>query len=59
MHNIGVVATFVEFVWMEKLKKNRKVKIEHTVGHLKLKVQSKSGFKHTFTWIYVSNKLIL
>ena len=37
---VWLVATFVEFVWLEKLKKNRKVKIEHIVGHLKLKYKA-------------------
>ena len=32
--------TYVEFVWLEKLKKNRKVKIEHIVGRMKLKYRA-------------------
>ena len=37
---VWLVATFVEFVWLEKLKRNRKVKIKHLVGHLKLKYRA-------------------
>ena len=47
---VWLVATFVEFVWLEKLKRNRKVKIEHIVGHLKLKYRA-NQVSSTFTWI--------
>jgi hypothetical protein len=33
---VWLMATYVEFVWVEKLKRNRAVKIEHIIGHLKL-----------------------
>jgi hypothetical protein len=37
---VWLVATYLEFVWMEKLKRNRIVKIEHTIGHLKLRYKA-------------------
>ena len=37
---VWLVATYLEFVWMEKLKRNRIVKIEHIIGHLKLRYKA-------------------
>ena len=37
---VWLIATYVEFVWMEKLKRNRNVKIEQTIGHLKLRYKA-------------------
>ena len=33
---VWLMATYVECVWFEKLKRNRTVKIEHIIGHLKM-----------------------
>ena len=37
---VWLVATYLEFVWLEKLKRNRIVKIEHIIGHLKLRYKA-------------------
>ena len=37
---VWLLAYFEEFVWSEKLKRNRKVKIEHIVGHFKLRYKA-------------------
>ena len=37
---VWLMATYVEFVWLEKLKRNRAVKIEHIIGHLKLRYRA-------------------
>jgi hypothetical protein len=34
---VWLIATYVEFVWIEKLKRNRTVKIEHIIGNSKLR----------------------
>ena len=34
---IGIV---VEFIWTEKIMRKRKVKLEHLIGHLKLKFKA-------------------
>ena len=37
---VWLIATFVEFVWIEKIKRNRNVKLEHVVGHLQLRYKA-------------------
>ena len=37
---VWLMATYVEFVWFEKLKRNRTVKIEYLIGHLKLRYRA-------------------
>ena len=37
---VWLIATNVEFVWIEKLKRNRTVKIEHIIGHSKLRYKA-------------------
>jgi hypothetical protein len=37
---VWLMATYVEFVWTEKLKRNRTVKIEHIIGHSKLRYKA-------------------
>ena len=37
---VWLIAIFVEFVWIEKMKRNRIVKIEHFIGHSKLKYKA-------------------
>ena len=34
---VWLIGSYVEFVWVEKLQKKRKVKINHLIGHLKLR----------------------
>ena len=38
---VWMIGTFVELVWVEKFQKKRKVKIDHLIGFMKLKYQSK------------------
>ena len=40
MEAVWLVATFVEFVWLEKFVKKNKVKIEYLIGHLKLRYRA-------------------
>ena len=37
---VWLMATYVECVWFEKLKRNRTVKIEHIFGHLQLRYRA-------------------
>ena len=37
---VWLVATFVEYVWLEKVMRNKNVKLEHIVGHLKLRYRA-------------------
>ena len=37
---VWLVGIVVEFIWTEKIMKKRKVKLEHLIGHLKLKFKS-------------------
>ena len=37
---VWLVATYLEFVWMEKFKRNRIVRIEHVIGHLRLRYKA-------------------
>ena len=37
---VWLMATYVEFVWFEKLKRNRTVKIEHIIRHFKLRYRA-------------------
>jgi hypothetical protein len=34
---VWLVATFIEFVWLEKIMRKKIFKIEHIVGHMKLR----------------------
>ena len=34
---VWLVGTVVDFIWTEKIMRKRKVKLEHLIGHLKLK----------------------
>ena len=37
---VWLVATFVEYVWLEKFMRNKMVKLEHIIGHMKLRFRA-------------------
>jgi hypothetical protein len=37
---VWLTATYVEFVWFEKLKRNRSVRIKNFIGHLNLRYRA-------------------
>ena len=38
---VWLIGAFLEFVWMEKLMKHKKVKLEHLIGYVEPKFKAK------------------
>ena len=43
---VWLVATFVEYVWLEKVMRNKIVKLEHIVEHLKMRYRANQRNHH-------------
>ena len=49
---VWLVATIVEYVWLEKFMRNKMVKLEHVIGHMKLRFRANQvSRKHSLGFI--------
>ena len=51
---LWLIGMVLEFIWEEKVIRKKNVKLEHLIGHVKLKYKANS-FLETKTWAYSWN----
>ena len=40
LESVWLVVTFLEYVWLEKFVRNKFIKLEHSIGHIKLRYKA-------------------